>query len=289
MDLFEQMSTFVRVVETGRLGTAAKSRGLSLAAVSRQLTALERELGTSLVIRSTRQLAITEAGRRWYQYCVSTLSGLAQARADMAEGPVARGTVVVSAPMSFGIALLVEPFERLAREQPQLTVELRLQDHAVDLLGEGVDIAVRAGMTVPDSTSLIAHKLAAFRRTAVASAMYLRRRGRPKHPSELAHHELLVHTQASTSFTRWQFSKGEQQIELEPRARLKSSSPVVLREWAERGAGIALIPDWFAGQLVPVLTDWLTPEISVHAIHRAEARSTARIRVVLQALSGLIG
>lgn len=285
MDLFDQMKTFVRVVETGRLGAAAKSRGLSLAAVSRQLAALEQELGAQLVVRTTRQLAVTDAGRRWYQYCVGTLSGLATARADVAEGAEVRGVVVVSAPVSFALALLVQPLERLARKHPQLGIELRPQDHAIDLLGDGVDIAVRVGMTLPDSTSVVAHKLSTFRRALVASPTYLRRRGTPKHPEELMRHELLVHTQAAQSFTRWQFSRGDERVEIQPPARLKSSSPVVLREWAQSGAGIALIPDWFSGELTRVLVDWLTPEITGYAIMRAETRGAPRIRVVVEALA----
>lgn len=285
MDLFDQMRTFARVVETGRIGAAAKSRGMSVAAVSRQLAALERELGTTLVVRSTRQLAITDAGRRWYEYCVGTLRGLEAARADMIESADVRGVVVISAPVSLGIARLMQPLEQLAREHPQLTVELRLQDHAVDLLGDGVDVALRVGMVLPDSSSLVAHKLTSFRRVALASSKYLRRRGTPKHPSELATHDLLVHTQVAASFTRWVFSKRAETVELQPSARLRSSSPAVLREWARSGAGITLIPSWIADDLVRVLSDWDTPELSAYALYRAEARNTPRLRVVVETLA----
>ncbi len=279
------MKTFVRIVDTGRLGAAAKSRGMSVAAVSRQLSALERELGATLVVRSTRQLVITDRGRHWYQYCVSALAGLAAARADLAEGAEARGTVVISAPISFAITLLVPIIERVSRENPRLSVELRLQDQAIDLLADGVDIAVRVGMPLPDSVSVVGHRLITFRRTLLASAAYLRREGTPKHPAQLASHRLLVHTQASPSFTRWQFTRRDESVEVRPEGRLQSTSPVVLREWAERGAGITLIPSWFSGDLKPVLSDWLTPEITASAIHRAESRSAPRVRVVLDALT----
>lgn len=285
MDLFDQMRTFVRIVDTGRLGAAAKSRGLSIAAVSRQLAALEDDLGTVLVVRSTRRLALTDSGRRWYQYCATALNELDAARADVADGAEARGTVVVSAPVSFGFVLVAPAVEQASRGHPGLTIELRLQDHAINLLGDGVDIAVRVGMVLPDSSSVVAHRLITFRRAVLGSADYLRRRGTPKHPNDLAKHALLIHTQASASFTRWQFTNGSEQVEIYPKSRLQSTSPVVLREWARSGAGITMIPDWFAGDLKRVLTDWPTPEITAYAIHRAEARGAAKIRVVLDALA----
>lgn len=285
MDLLDQMKTFVRIVDTGRLSAAAKDQGLSVAAVSRQLAALERDLGTSLVVRSTRQIAITDTGRRWYQHCSRILSEVEAARADVGDSDEVRGSVVLSAPISYGLAHLVSRIEQLARVHPQLSVELRLQDHAIDLLGDGVDIAVRVGMALPDSTSFVAHRLVTFRRAALASAAYLRRRGTPKHPDDLARHELLSHSRASASFTRWRFERDGETVEITPRARLASTSPLVLRDWALSGAGIALIPEWLAGDLRRVLTGWTTAPITAYALHRSEARDMARIRVVVAALA----
>jgi len=194
----------------------------------------------------------------------------------------------VSAPVSFGFVLLAPAIEQVSREHRGLTVELRLQDHAINLLGDGVDVAVRVGMVLPDSSSVVAHRLITFRRAALASADYLRRHGTPKHPNDLAKHALLIHTQASASFTRWQFARGGEQVEIYPTSRLQSTSPVVLREWARAGAGITMIPEWFAGELKHVLTDWPTPEITAYAIHRAEARGAAKIRVVVAAIVNAI-
>ena len=286
MNLLDQMKTFARIVETGHLSTAAKNLGLSVAAVSRQLGALERDLGTTLLVRSTRKLAVTDSGRRWYEHCARILRELDSARSDVAEGQGVRGRVVVSAPASFSIAYLASALRALQKEHPDLQLELRPEDQAIDLVGDGVDIAVRAGMSLPDSASIIARRLASFRRLAVASRAYLRRRGTPKHPRDLLGHDLLLHTRAFASFTRWRFERGEDAVELEPTSHLGSSSPIILRQWALDGAGIALLPSWFAGDLSVLLPTWSTPSIDVHALHRTEVRGAPRIRVVLDALAG---
>lgn len=126
----------------------------------------------------------------------------------------------------------------------RLAVELRLEDQAIDLLGDGVDVAVRIGMTLPDSPALLAGRLITFRRALIAAPSYLRRRGTPKHPSDLVDHSLLVQTRASPSFTRWQFLRDGETVEVPARPLLASTSPVVLRAWAASGAGITLIPGW---------------------------------------------
>jgi DNA-binding transcriptional LysR family regulator len=285
MDMLEQMKTFARIVDTGRISAAARSLGLSVAAVSRQLSALEEELGATLIVRSTRRLGVTDSGQRWYQHCTRLLDQLDAARSDVAEGAEVRGHVVVSAPASYAMGHLMSRVALLAKQHPHLFVELRLQDHAVDLIGDGVDVAVRAGMVLPDSASVIAHRLVTFRRQLVGSSAYLRRRGTPRHPSELRRHDLIVQTRAAASFTRWQFARDGEEVEVEPTPRLASTSPLALREWTVAGAGIALIPSWLTGGLKLVLPAWRTPPISVYALHRAELRGAARIRTVVQAFT----
>lgn len=294
MDLFEQMRTFTRVVEAGSLSAAARDRGLSLAATSRQLGALEAELGATLIVRTTRRLQITEPGRRWYEHCVRVLASLEDARADVAERGAVRGTVVISAPITLGVACVVPRLERLAREHPRLVVDLRLEDHPIDLVADNVDVAVRGGLAPPDSPSVIAHDLGAFRRVAVAAPAYLARRGTPKHPSELARHDILVQHGLSSTFSAWRFVRGDELVEVRAEGRLHSTAPMVLRDWAAAGAGIALLPQWLVpkGRAAPlrrILPEWTTPEIGSWALHRIELRGARRIRVTVEALSALFG
>lgn len=287
MDLIDQMRTFVRIVDAGSLSAAARARRLSLAAVSRQLGALEQELGAALVVRSTRRLAVTESGQRWYAHCARILRELDDARADVADTREVRGTVVISASITFGLAHVVPRLERLAREHGGLEIDLRLEDHVIDLIGDGVDVAIRAGVRPPDSTSIIAHPLSRFRRVAVAAPGYLRRRGAPRHPRDLERHDALTQRRPGFELTEWRFERGGEIVEVRPRARLRSGSPLVLRDWALAGAGIALLPEWLVdpAKLRRLLDGWATPLIESWALHRVELRGSPRVRAVVEALA----
>jgi DNA-binding transcriptional LysR family regulator len=283
------MRTYLRITETRSLSEAARGLHLSVAAVSRQLAALETDLGQTLITRSTRRLTITESGTRWRDHCARVLAAVDAAQADVKAGPEVRGRVVISAPASYGLVHLAGPLDRLLVAHPALSIELRLEDHAVDLVSDGVDIAIRAGMAPPDSGAFIAHRLGAFRRVLVASPSYLRKRGMPKLPRDLSKHELLAQTRATAAFTRWTFARNAEEVEVAVNARRMASSPLLLREWAKSGAGIALIPSWLVQDLRVLLPEWLTPPIAVHAIHRAEARGVPRIVAVLRALVDIAG
>jgi DNA-binding transcriptional LysR family regulator len=285
MDLVDQMQTFVRIVDAGSLSSAARGRRLSLAAVSRQLDALERDLGTTLIVRTTRRLQITPAGRRWYQHCQSLLRQLEAARGDVAEDGELRGTLAISAPVTLGTSYVVPRLAALAQAHPRLEIDLRLQDHVIDLVGESVDLAVRGGIVPPDSVSLIAHRLTTFRRAPVASPTYLRRAGTPRHPRELERHDGLVQRGLGPA-PCWHFARGDTAVDVTPRVRLASMTPMVLRDWAIAGVGIALLPEWLVDDRLKRLCEgWTTPEIHAWAIHRIELRSAPRIRAAVEALT----
>jgi DNA-binding transcriptional LysR family regulator len=285
MDLLDRMTTYVRIADTLSLSETARDLRLSVAAVSRQLASLEAELGVSLVTRSTRKLALTESGVRWREHCARVLAAVETARSDVGAGPEVRGRVVISAPASYAVVHLGPRLDRVVREHPGLSVELRLEDRAVDLIADGVDIAVRAGLPPPDSSGIVARRLMSFRRVLVASPSYLRERGTPKHPRDLEQHELLGQTRMASAFTRWTFERDTETLEIPVAMRRTSTSPLMLLEWAKAGAGIALVPSWLAGNLRVVMRGWRTPVITVHAIHRLEVRGAPRIATVLAALT----
>lgn len=289
MDLFDQLRTFVRVVEAGSLSAAARTRKLSLAAVSRQISALEEDLRTTLIVRTTRRLQLTHNGRRWYEHSTRLLRELDDARADVAESGEVRGSVVISAPITLGLSHVVPRVEALARKHPRLDVDVRLEDQVIDLVGDEVDIAVRGGITPPDSASVIAHPLLEFRRVLAAAPAYLSRSGTPKHPRDLERHDCLVQRNLAAAFTRWQLERDGETVEVTPRARLSSTAPVVLRDWAVSGAGIALLPEWLVPpgrSLRRILDGWASPSIRAWALHRIEVRAAPRIRAVVAALAG---
>jgi DNA-binding transcriptional LysR family regulator len=290
MDLLSQMATFVRVVEGGSLSAAARASHLSLPAVSRQLRTLEEDLGAPLVLRSTRRLSVTDAGRRWYEHCVRALREVEEGRTAVRATRGARGTLVVSAPVTLASLLVLPRLPRLVKTHPELAVDLRLEDQFVDLVAEGVDVAVRGGAAPPDSTAFVAHPLLSFSRHAVASPAYLRKRGTPRDPTQLARHECLVQLGGAGPHTRWSFTRGEAEHIVEVRGRLRANAPLALRDLARAGLGIALLPTWLtaddvaAGSLRALFEGWSGPSVTAWAIYRAELRGSARIRAFLEAM-----
>jgi len=290
MDLLAQMATFVRVVDGNSLSAAARAQRLSLPAVSRQLGALEAELGTALVIRSTRKLRVTDAGRRWYEHCLRVLREVDEARADVQNSKSVRGRLVVSASLTFGMELIVPRLPKLAEAHPQLSLDLRLEDQLVDLVGEGVDVALRAGSPPPDSTAFIAQPLMAMDRILVASPAWLRKHGAPREPEQLARRTCLVQVTPAGSVVRWRLRRGADERVLDVHGQLRSTAPTALRSLAVGGAGIAYLPAWLVRQdiarkrLRRVLPEWSSPSITAWAVYRAELRGAPRLRAFLAAM-----
>lgn len=291
MDLLAGLATFVRVVDAGSLSAAARSLRLSLPAVSRQLRALEEELRTPLLVRSTRRMSVTEAGRRWYESARRVQSELDDARARIAPPNEVRGVIVVSVPVAVGLSLVLPRLPRLAARHPQLIVEVRLEDRLTDFIADGVDVAVRAGAAPPDSTSFVAHPLARFPRCVYGAPSYLRAHGTPRTPDDLSRHACLVQVTASGPLSRWSLVREGQERQIEVRGPLRANTPLALCMLARAGAGLAWIPPWLAApdvearRLRRVLPEWQSAPIATWAIHRVEQRGSARLRAFLDAVA----
>lgn len=295
MDLLAQMATFVRVVEGNSLSAAARAQRLSLPAVSRQIRALETELGATLLVRSTRQLHVTDAGRRWYERCVRILRDLDEARDEVRSTKVVRGTLVISASFTLGPALLVPCLAKLVEKHPHLNVDLRLEDRLVDLVGEGVDVAVRAGTPPPDSTAYVAHPIFTMKRLLVAAPRWLRRCGTPRSLEDLARKPCLVQVTPRGNTVRWELVRGTEERTVEVRGPLRTNTPSALRDLAVEGAGVAYLPDWLVagdiaeGRLKRVLPQWSSRSLPAWAVHRTELRGAPRLRALLEALPKSVG
>ena len=290
MDLLAQMATFVRVVEAGHLSAAARALGLSLPAVSRQLRALEDELGVRLIVRTTRHLRVTEAGRRWHGHCTRILREVEEARHSVAPRGV-RGRVVVSASVTLGMHFVLPKLPALLRAHPGLSLDLRLEDNPVDLVADNVDLVFRAGFAVPPSASLIARPLPTIERVAVAAPSYLRAHGVPRAPDALLGHEAILQLSAAGPLERWRFELGAEQREVTVHGRLRLTTPLAIRDAAVAGLGVAWLPDWLvatdlaAGRLRRILAKWRSPRVSAWVLYRVEARGSAVIRAVLERLA----
>lgn len=284
MDLLSRARTFVRIVEAGSLSAAARSFRLSLPAVSRQVQTLEDELGAKLLQRTTRSLRLTEAGRRFHEHATRLVQEADAALASVQESRAVRGPVVVSASVTLAVLRIVPGLSALTREHPALELRLRLEDRSADLVSEGVDIAVRAGMELPSSTGLVAVPLARFERHLFASPGYLKRNGTPKNVAALAGHAAVLGMDSPGAWTFWE--DGEE-TSVAVRPSLRVSTLLGVREAVVADLGLALLPDFVvseqleSGALKQVLPSAKLTPVTSHALYRVEQRGTPRIQAVL--------
>jgi DNA-binding transcriptional LysR family regulator len=285
MDKLKAFETFVSVATRGSLSAAARAEDVAPAVIGRRLDALEEHLGVKLLVRTTRRLALTHEGAAFLDDCQRIIAEVAGAEASVSAGGVqASGHLRLTAPAGFGrrhVAPLVPTFHA---SHPRLRVSLNLSDRVVDLAGEGFDCAVRVG-DLPDS-SLISIRLADNRRLAVAAPEYLRRRGTPRHPRELAQHDCLVLSSDASQTRGWAFSEHGQVTHLRPSGPLDCTDGQVLHDWCLAGHGIAWRSTWevegeiAAGLLVPVLERFAAPPNGIYAILPHATRHTPlRVRL----------
>lgn len=294
MDRFTALAVFVKVVERRSFAAAAREFGLSPAMVSKHVRALEERLGARLLNRTTRRLSLTEVGRGYYERARQILADLEdadRAASDLQAAP--RGTLKVNAPFSFGIRHVGPAVAAYLGAYPGITVELSLNDHYIDLLAEGVDVALRIGRLA--DSSLIARRLAPIRLVACASPAYLARRGTPQTPGDLAAHDCLIYTYAASA-EEWRFigPGGEDEV-ARVSGRLFANNGDVLIAAALAGIGIALAPTFMAGEhvqaggLVTLLPGHVAPEAALYAVYPPGRHLSAKLRSFVDFLVARFG
>jgi DNA-binding transcriptional LysR family regulator len=284
VDKLKQLESFVAVAAKGSLTATARAEGVAPAVIGRRIDALEERLGVKLLVRTTRRITLTHEGSAFLEDCQRLLADLASAEAGVSAGGVkASGHLRVTAPAGFGrrhVAPLVPKF--IARH-PELSVSLNLSDRVVDIAHEGFDCAVRVG-DLPDS-SLISVRLADNRRQCVATPVYLRRAGTPRHPSELARHECLTLSSDASQSRGWAFMVDGAVTHLRPRGRLDCSDGQVLHDWCLQGLGIAWRSTWEVatevaeGRLQEVLADFAAPPNGIYAVFPHARHLPLRVRL----------
>ena len=289
MDRLASMGAFVKVVEAGSFAAAAITLGISPQMVAKHVTYLESRLGTRLLNRTTRQQSLTEIGRTYHERCRSVLAEVewADALADEAKGSP-RGRLRINAPVSFG-ASLMPLVTRYLRQNPQVEVDLVLNDRFVDLVEEGFEAVFRVG-PLADS-SLMARELSPFRLVACASPVYLRERGTPSNPVHLEDHECLGYTHWSRPMVyEWRFVQNGRVYEVRIRNRLQANDAKSLLTAALDGFGIVLVAENLvrdglsSGQLVRVLPDFDIPSRPMHLLFHPERRQTPKLRTFIEAV-----
>ncbi len=281
------MTTFVRIADAGSISKAATSLQLSVAMASRHLRALEEDLGVELIRRTTRALALTEAGAEFLLRSRALLAGVSDARDAVRPGRGAVGMVSISLPVSFGLAQIGPLFPALLAAHPRLKLDLRFEDRVIDLLADGVDLAIRAGMSPPDSPFVIARKLATVERLLCASPAFIAKHGRITSVDALARLPCLVQGPAPT---RWSFDTSDGPASVEVEGRVRTSNVIALREAVLAGLGVARLPGWIVDddlrkkRLVRVLATATMPIVEIYGMFHAGSKGSAAIRAVLDFL-----
>lgn len=287
MNQLEDMQIFVATVDAGSFTLAAEKLGLSKQFVSRRVMALEERLGVRLLNRTTRRLHITAAGEEYHARAVRILDDVGEAElAVSSQGAAPRGTLRVSAPMSFGTMHLGAVLPQFMLRYPAVGIELDLNDRAVDLIGEGYDMAIRIGR-LQDST-LVGRALTPTRVVSCCSPAYLHGRGAPATPAELAAHDCLLYGHARG--VEWQFLQAGQLRPQPVAGRLLTNNGEIVRDAAIAGLGIAWLPTFIVGEaladgrLVTVLDDYAPPPVAVHAVYPQHRQRSLAIRAFIDFL-----
>ncbi len=288
MDQFKQISTFVEVVAKGSLSAAARAEGIAPAMIGRRLDALERRLGVKLLQRTSRKIALTNEGTAFLEDCQRILADLENAESLVSERSArASGHLMVSAPAGFGRQHVAPLIPSFLAEHQDVTLTLNLNDRVVDLIGEGIDVAIR--IAALSDSNLVGVKLADNQRVVVASPAYLKRHGKPKSLADLARHNCLA-ISSEGSQRGWTFRQGGKNTTLKVNGNMVCNDGAVLHDWALSGKGLAWRSMWVvgaaieAGKLVTVLDEFAAPGNDIHAVFAQRQHLPLRIRAFVDFL-----
>ena len=287
---FEGLAIFAKVVELRSFAAAAAELALSKATVSKAVTRLEQRLGARLFNRTSRRLALTDAGQKLSERATRLLAdGEAAENEALAQSAAPRGLVRLAVPMTFGVRAVAPILPQFLEQYPDIAIDLHLSDVMVDLIGEGFDAGLRIA-SLPDS-SLIARRLCAMPRHTVAAPAYLKRHGRPTHPMHLAQHKCFGYAYMSTAGV-WHYtnSRGEQ-ASVRPAGPLRVNNGEALMPALLAGLGIADLPEFIVGDAIAsgevevILKDWKQTEGAVHLVTPSGGPRPARVEVLADFLA----
>jgi DNA-binding transcriptional LysR family regulator len=282
MDRLNAMQAFVTVAEHQGFAPAARKLGLSPSAVTRLVAALENRLGARLLQRTTRSVALTDAGQRYLERARRILADVEEAEgAAESERTTPRGRLSISAPVGFG-RLHVSPLvTAYLQRYAEVSCDLRLSDRMINLVEEGADVAVRIGH-LPDST-LVARHVGEMRRIVVASQAYLKARGEPKAPRDIAQHDTIQFGAVATP-VEWRFVEGGREIRIATAPRFSTDSADAATQYAEQGGGLTRVLAYQAadalrrGALQVVLQRFEPPPLPIHIVYPTSRLLSAKVR-----------
>jgi DNA-binding transcriptional LysR family regulator len=274
------MTAFVRVVETGSFSQAARQIGVGQPAISKTIAQLEERLQVRLLIRSTHGLSPTDAGIRFYERAKSAILEVDEAELEAkGVGASLSGRLRVCAATTFARLMIIPRLAEFMTEHPELEVDVVLDDRVIDLVSEGIDIALRMG-ELADS-SAVARRLATGRRSVVATSTYIETHGVPTVPADLAMHQAVVYTQLGNS---WTFRKDGTEASVAVSGRVRFTAAEGIRAAVKADMGLAVSSDWMfwpelqSGEVRRVLADWQLPDIDLWAVFPTGRLASAKAR-----------
>jgi DNA-binding transcriptional LysR family regulator len=293
MDRLTAMQTFVRVVEAGSFSAVARETLSTQSGVSKQVAALERELGAKLLSRTTRSLALTEAGKRYFEQARRLVAEIAEAEAELLRGEQQlSGWLRVAASVGYGRLKLMPLVKSFLAAHPKVKIDLRLNDGFIDLIEEGIDVAVRIG-DLADS-SLLARRIGSAQRVLLASQSHLDSLPNglpaPRVPHDLLQHNCIVYSELATQ-NAWTFTAGPKasepegtQVTILAQGNLQTNSSEVVRASVLSGMGIGYAPTWLfekelaQGELQVLLPDWPAPPVPIHLVSPSQRQRSAKVQ-----------
>jgi DNA-binding transcriptional LysR family regulator len=290
MMLLDNLALFLRIVEKGGLSAAGRELGLSAASVSERLAALEKYYGAALLHRTTRAISLTDEGRLLVEGARRLLAEADELEALIRLGvEKISGPIRLSAPIDLGRSFLVAILDAFLAEHPEVMVDLNLTDGYVDLVGQGQDLAIRYG-ELADST-LRVRRLGNNRRVVCASPAYLRDKGHPRHPDDLAHHECILMRFGQTIDREWPFLVDGEPRSVAVRGHRIANDGGLVRDWCRDGYGIArksiwdVEPDLKAGTLVELLQEFSAGGTGLQIVYPAMQDQPKRVRLLIEKIA----
>jgi DNA-binding transcriptional LysR family regulator len=287
-DRLQQLTVFIRAAEGGSFSRAARELDLSQPSVSRIIGDLEKRLGVTLLLRTTRRITLTRAGTLFLDRAREILAGIEDAE-DAARGRDSlRGLIRLALPVVYGTREVIPRLAEFLAMHPLLRVEMTIADERQDLIAEGADVAIRLG-PLQDS-AFGARKLATLERLLVASPSYLKARGTPKTPADLASHDCIIGPRTFGQ-SGWSFKKGASVVAVEVAGRINTDSGPGVITSVITGLGIAMVsstmcgPELKAKQLVPLLRDYTMDPVDVHAVFPGGPHPSGKVRAFVDFLA----
>lgn len=289
MDRFTCIKSFVRAVETSSFSAVAREMQTTQPTISKQIAALETHLDVQLLTRSTRKLQLTEAGKQFYTHCQEILDTVAVAEASVGKRQQPSGTLRISCPVSFGQLFILPRLKKFLTQYPDINVDLMMSDRLVNLVEEGVDLAIRIGKH--QNTSLVTEHIATTQLFTITTASYLQKNDEPQSPQDLINHNCIIYSGFSTP-DEWHFQDPSgSSFVVKVKGTLRVDNSVAIRQAVLSDLGVAVAPLWFFKDMIylnnlkVLFPTYQLDSMPIYAVYRRGRFQPARVSCFIEYLA----